>query len=269
MAQTASSSKRKLVKHWVGARKAAGKPSLSLIVDPAPQQSPITDPVSSRKNAGGKAASVVTATLPPVPNRGDKLVGEAVEVAATVNRLIEQKAGQIENRSRDLIRLMLLVRESFENQGTIDEKALWQFVDRRAGPVRGALRNQWQRLAKVCVPKETKRPQVSKYGYVLAALVKEGIGSDTVMEEFEAEAPVADSKRDYTGMDRFVRLYKADIAGPPRDANPFMTLKSERLREQAELLIDALRARHLLSPEVEDVSDLVLPDPLEEKRFKV
>lgn len=258
MAQPAPSSKRKSAKRWIGARKAAGKTSLSLIVDPATQQKPIHDPVSSRKNTGIEAASVVTATLPPVPSGRDKLVGDAVEAAAMVNRLIEEKAGQIENRSRDLIRLMLIVRESFEDQGTIDEEAFWQFVDHRAGPVRGKLKNRWQRLAKVCVPKETKRPQVSKYGYVLAALVKEGIGSDTVMEEFEIE-----------GMDRFVRLYKADIVGPAKDANPFMTLKSERLREQAELLIDALRARHLLSPEVEDVSDLMLSDPPEEKRFKV
>jgi hypothetical protein len=92
---------------------------------------------------------------------------------------------------------------------------------------------------------------------VLAALVKEGIGSDTVMEEFEAEAPVAGSERDYTGMDRFVRLYKANIPGPAKDANPFMTMEAERLRERAELLIDALRAKHLLNPEIEDVSDLM------------
>lgn len=257
MAQPASSSNRKSAKRWIGARKAAGKPSLNLIVDPAPQQSPIPDPVSNRKDAGIEAASVVTATLLPVPTGRDKLVGDAVEVAATVNRLIEEKADQIENRSRDLIRLMLLVRESFEDQGTIDEKALWQFVDRRAGSVRGKLKNPWQRLAKACVPKGTKRPQVSKYGYVLAALVTEGIGSDTVMEEFEAEAPVAGSERDYTGMDRFVRLYKANIPGPAKDANPFMTMEAERLRERAELLIDALRAKHLLNPEIEDVSDLM------------
>ncbi|MEN3214179.1 hypothetical protein PUR23_29820 [Methylorubrum populi] len=257
MAQPASSSNRKSAKRWIGARKAAGKPSLNLIVDPSPQQSPIPDPVSSPKNAGIKAASVVTATLPPVHSRHDKLVGDAAKVAAAVNRLIEEKDDQIENRSRDLIRLMLIVRESFKDQGTINEEAFWQFVDRQAGPVRGKLKNRWQRLAKVCVPRETKRPQVSKYGYVLAALVKEGIGSDTVMEEFEAEAPVAGSERDYTGMDRFVRLYKANIPGPAKDANPFMTMEAERLRERAELLIDALRAKHLLNPEIEDVSDLM------------
>jgi hypothetical protein len=243
---------------------------LGSISDPTPQQKPVSESAPRQNKARAEAASVVTATLPAIPTERDKLVEGALEVAAAVNLLIEQKAEQVENRSRDLIRLMLVVRESFkdEDSGIIDEEAFWPFVKHRAGG-RSKPKNQWQRLAKACVPKKTKSPQVSKYGYVLAALVQEGVSSETVMDEFEVRDSVAGSDRQYTGLDRFVRLYKAATRDPSKSKNPFSKMSPERLRDRAEFLIEALRNKGMLNPQIEDVDDLVCDPPPEEKRLKV
>lgn len=218
-----------------------------------------TAKMASNKKRRGKASSVATATPPSMPTRQDKLVDDAMKAGEALNRLLNDSTEKTENQSRDLIRRMLLVRESFEANGAFDEDAFWKFVDHRAGRVRGKLTNRWQRLAKVCVPKSTKAPQVSKLGYVLAALNSEGIDSTTVMDEFDEAGSVAGSERDYTGLDRFVRLYKASIGDPLKSANPFMDMKPRRLVDQAHLLYEALRAKDLLNPKIKDVDDFVTP----------
>lgn len=227
--------------------------------------------ISPSSKKAPKSTTVAMATPVSVSALQAKLVDDAVEIAHDINGVISRSGHEVEDKSRELIRRMLLVRESFENEddGVFNADAFWEFVEHRAGPVRVPPKNPWQRLAKACVPEGTKRPQVSKYGYVLAALVREEIASDSVIEEFDDERPVGDSERDYTGLDRFVRLHRHHLRGESGPVNPFMTMKPQRLRTQAEFLIKALKEKGLLNPQVGDVNHLMLPSPSEEEGLKI
>lgn len=214
---------------------------------------------ATSKKARGKASSVATATRSPTLTQHDKLVHDAMQAAAAINHLLVENTDQTEHQSPDLIRRMLLVRESFEVKGAFDEVTFWQFVDRRCGPVRGKLKNRWQRLAKMCVPKETKRPQVSKYGYVLSALVKRDIRAADVMDAFEDEGAVEPGGRDYTGMERFVQFYKQDTFDPAKPTNPLLTWGKRRLVDHARLVVEALKAQDLLRSRIKDADDILIP----------
>ncbi|SEO42567.1 hypothetical protein SAMN04487843_101347 [Methylobacterium sp. ap11] len=198
--------------------------------------------------------SVVMTTLPV--NR-EARVKAANAVVKQYIILDEEGDKATDAKGREAIHHMLLVGESFEVNGKFDWEAFSTYADKKCGRLRTPPKNPLQRLARVCCPKGTKAPQVTKFGYILAALRQRGITSTNVMAEFAKREPVKDGGPNYTGMDRFVRLHKRDVkeeAGEDEAApeNPFKGFTDKRLAKNAKLLTDELRSRKMLRDGIVD-----------------
>lgn len=204
--------------------------------------------------------SVDASTLPS--KNHEILTEEAIAEANAINGLSDKHAQSVEKRSRILIQRILRVRESFETNEIFDEKAFQEFLRRRKHRAGGKLKNPWQRVVKLCMPEGTHRSLVSKYGYVVAALVEREIRADTVLAAFEQREFVEGDNREYSGLERFVRLYKQDVRPPvvsdePKD--PFAGWSKNRVAQSAfsfitllyvnDMLVGGLDIRKILKPE--------------------
>ncbi|AWB20302.1 hypothetical protein DA075_04590 [Methylobacterium currus] len=202
--------------------------------------------------------SSVAATALPVDHNA--LVAHAVDAVKQYTGLDSRAAEQVDAQGQEAIRRMLIVRESFEIDGQFDWVSFNAYADNQRGRLKTPPKNPLQRLARVCCPPTTKRPQVSKFGYVLAALDQRGITSATVMAEFRKREPVKDGGPDHGGMERFVRLFKLDMkeeAGKSGESNPYERYTDIRLIKHAKFLIEALRAREMLRDGVVDVEGIL------------
>jgi hypothetical protein len=201
---------------------------------------------------------------------------------ADANAAVEQYAAlyvagpkATDAQGREAIRRMLLVRESFEVNGAFDWDTFIPYADNVLGRLRVPPKNSWQRLARVCCPKTTKPPQVSKFGYILATLDRLGVKSANVMAEFAKCEPVKEGGPNYTGMDRFVRLFKRDMKEQAAEdeieveadpKNPYERYADEQLVKSAKFLTEELRMRKMLRGDIVDVEDVLNDEAVEKLR---
>lgn len=226
-----------------------------VVANIAPTKGAETGNVAIATNSG-----VGTSPKPGKLANAEQLREAAVAEAARVD-VISDEAGWT------LMELMLRVRESFLNPATgkLAGKAYEAFLEKHGAKPHGNVKNPAQRLAKVCCPKTTDRDRVSKYGYALAALIKENIGSATVQAELKKREAIKPGGPVHTGINRFVLLYQQDIQKEkPQKAekspNRYMAYEPDRLRKEAVLVLLALRDKGMIPPQFEGI-EAALSEP--------
>lgn len=182
----------------------------------------------------------------------------------------------------------LRLAETFATEDAV--KAYYERLTNKS--VHGNTTNPWQLIVKLSLPAETDSGWKTRFGQALAALIREGVKSDRVMDELAERKPldkIATKKAPtYSGISRFVLLYKkqeqerkkrekreaADNAEGPSDANSskpevpetntstsnqnrYLTMPEDRLKVEALHIFEALKAKNIVPTKFLKLEDVL------------